>query len=154
MTFWFSLIVLIRIYYSLKSELNPTLEKLLNLIVLAFNFSVISALIYSYRSMVFLLKGYHSQHYEDIKSGLKFFFILELTSLVIYNTFLGIFSVYMFHIFTDFDADIMGYITNIEILWISFYPLLQAFGMIFLKESSDPLQGISIVSMMIVVSRN
>ena len=40
------------------------------------------------------------------------------------------------------------------IFLIIIYPLMQAFGMLYLKDSKDALQGISILNLIMIISKN
>ena len=82
---------------------------------------------------------------------MKFFFVLETIPLMIdtlnyiYHEGVRTRLIECYPVWLD--------IVQHEYTWI-IYPLIQAFGMIFLKDSKDPLQGISDLNLIMIVSSN
>jgi hypothetical protein len=91
------------------------------------------------------IKIHHSERYEIMKWQLWFFYIVEIMT---FSSIIVIQSMHLIGHIRDNESDDF----DINILWI-FYPLVQAFGMLRIKDSSDPLQGVSSLQN-IIVSKN
>ena len=117
------------------------------------DFLIVFGLLHSYCSMISLMKKHHVQRYKQIRKQLMFFFLIEVTP---YGMFL-LQKVYSIVIKLRIISDtIVVYGSFIRVCYIIslIYPMLQAIGMLFLKESSDPLQKISKLDLIIIYSFN
>ena len=116
-------------------------------------FILLSGLCFTYFSLVNLLKEYHPDHYVKIQKPLRWFFIFEVLGQMSDASYVIVTLLDEFKVLNldDFDRNIVHRIWLI--LWI-IYPIFQAVGMIIIKDSVDPIQNISKLSLVIIVSIN
>ena len=156
MGFCFLLVVVIIcavIHGSVILDLLSRTSIIKNTCIAVIVFSVLIALMVSYHRLTTLLQKYHESRFKDIKKSLRFFFIFETFGL--FPTFTCHLLMYIHKQNSNvFSGIFMSYIENIN-FWIwAYYPIFQAYGLVKFKDSSDPLQGISLLNMMIIVSHN
>jgi hypothetical protein len=99
---------------------------------------VVFGLNYSYFSMTSLIQKNHPGRYSQIKASLKYFYLVETIPLVVTLTL----DIIQISIMIFIKVDVSLFTNLIEFIWI-LYPLLQTFGMLYLKDTKDPLSGIS-----------
>ena len=84
---------------------------------------------------------------------MKFFFFVETIPFsyeIVYNLL-----IYINELNRDYiPTDVLNYFKWFNLLLLLTYPLLQAYGILFLKDSKDPLQGISMLGLVTIMSQN
>lgn len=108
-----------------------------DILFLFLSLSTILGITLSYFSLSSLIKKYHPNRYIEIKTSLSYFFLLETLPLSIdfANNFIQVGHDLKLNISTPFRDNWRN--AN-NILWC-IYPVIQAIGMLFVKESKDPL---------------
>ena len=95
-------------------------------------------MVYSYYSLSSLIKVHHPIRYSEIKKAMRFFFIFEFFPLFI--TELN----YIFDILNMLSTSIIstpftyGFYDIYLLVW-TVYPVIQAYGLVRLKDTKDPL---------------
>ena len=96
------------------------------------------ALFYSYLTLINLIKEFHFERYNEVKKQMKFFMYVETVPLILDTCYT------VLDTFKAIYPEIISESTYYQIdqchafVW-TVYPCLQAYGMIRLKDSKDPL---------------
>ena len=109
---------------------------------------LIIGLIYAYLTTISILRKNHGKRYDEIKDSMKYFYIIEIFPLIL-TVLLDIYGT-VYYYFNNSEIKIQ--LDLIRIVW-SLYPLFQAYGMLSIKESKDPLSGISKLDQVIIMSK-
>lgn len=135
--YYISAVVLMFIFYACKL-VNPGKSNFQYLLYLnsglLIDVAVVAGLNYSYFTAIPLIKKYHYKRFREIKVQVQFFYLIETIPLTVSFAL-------------ELTAIIFPTINNVvdqinTVVWC-IYPILQAYGMMRLKESKDPLGGIS-----------
>lgn len=116
-------------------------NRYINAVMLIQELLLIVGLVYSYNSLTRLLKEFHLKRYKEIKSSMGYFFYVELIPLVISCIFF-IFT-FLRKATDTVPVDEYVYVVIVEVTVMLIYPFIQAYGIIHLKDSKDPISGIS-----------
>ena len=111
--------------------------KVHHILFLFLSFATISGITFSYFSLSRLIKKFHPNRYIEIHTSMLYFFLLETLPLSIdfFNNFIRVVNDIDIGFSKDFKAKV-GTVNNW--LWMT-YPILQAIGMLYFKQSKDPL---------------
>ena len=114
---------------------------------------ILGGLIYSYNTLTNLIKKYHPIRYEEMKKQMRLFYLVEVIPLT-YNMGVCVMEIAKELSPASVPNDIYFFIYGIDYFFWYIYPLSQAYGMISLKDSKDPLQGISNLDLIMIMSQN
>jgi hypothetical protein len=114
---------------------------------------ILKGLVYSYFKLIQPLKEYHFERYLKVNLQLTFFILSEVIPLAIdiVNRVIKLLYMNTRDVIPAKVFNTVGYID--QYLW-TVYPLLQAFGMLVLKSSQDPINGISKLKYILIYSLN
>ena len=112
---------------------------------------LLPGLVLSYHSLVKQLKELHPGRYEEVKIPMRFFFLSETIPITLISV-ADVIKILMMVIPRNMTDYFDGFSEVLkEILWY-IYPLLQAYGMLRLKDSKDPIGGISALRGILIFS--
>ena len=92
--------------------------------------AVVFGLLVSYYKLSNLIYIHHNERYHEFKTSFRFFFLAEFVPLCILAVFYTI---------SLLSESLKEEIFDTYVIFEAMYPLFQAFGMLYLKDSKDPL---------------
>jgi len=113
---------------------------------------ILIGLVYSYYQLVKLLKEYHTLRYLEVRIQLTFFMLTEIIPLSLDIVYLVISILYSST--SVIPDEVHNFVNTFDAYLWTIYPVLQAFGMLVLKDSKDPISGISKLKCILIYSIN